>query len=42
MSNQKGKHLLDEVREIMRLKKYSIHTERSYCDWIKRFIVDIT
>lgn len=23
----------------MRLKHYSIHTERAYCDWIKRFIL---
>lgn len=22
----------------MRVKHYSIHTERSYCDWIKRFV----
>jgi len=33
--NQK---LMDEVHEVMRLKHYSIHTERSYCDWIKRFV----
>ena len=31
--------LLAEVRNIMRLKHYSIHTENSYCDWIKRFIL---
>jgi site-specific recombinase XerD len=30
--------LLDQVREVMRLKHYSIHTERSYCDWIRRYI----
>jgi len=30
--------LLDQVREVMRLKHYSIRTERSYCDWIKRYI----
>ena len=29
---------MDEVRNVMRLHHYSIHTERSYCDWIKRFI----
>lgn len=38
MSIKKGKRLLDEVKDIMRLKHYSIHTERSYCDWIKRYI----
>jgi len=30
---------MDEMREVMRLHHYSIHTERSYCDWIKRFIL---
>ena len=30
--------LLDEVAEVMRLRHYSIHTERSYCDWIKRYV----
>jgi integron integrase len=30
--------LLDQCREVMRLKHYSIRTERSYCDWIKRYI----
>jgi len=29
--------ILDEVRDVMRLHHYSIHTERSYCDWIRRF-----
>ena len=38
MSIKKDKRLLDEVRDVMRLKHYSIHTERSYCDWIKRFV----
>ena len=28
--------LLDQVREVLRLKHYSIHTERSYCDWIRQ------
>jgi integrase len=30
--------LLDQVREVMRLKHYSLSTERSYCDWIRRHI----
>lgn len=30
--------LLDRVRNLMRLQHYSIHTERSYVDWIRRFI----
>ena len=32
------KEILEEVREVLRLKHYSIHTERAYSDWIKRFI----
>ena len=31
------KKILDEVRDVMRLRHYSIHTERSYCDLIRRF-----
>ena len=30
--------LLDQCREIMRLKHYSLRTERCYCDWIRRYI----
>jgi integron integrase len=32
------KKLLDQVRDVMRLKHYSLRTERTYCDWIERFI----
>lgn len=31
--------LLDAVRERIRFKHYSIRTERSYVDWIRRFIL---
>ena len=30
--------ILDQVRQVMRRHHYSLHTERSYIDWIKRFI----
>ena len=30
--------VLDQVRNVMRVHHYSIHTERSYIDWIKRYI----
>ncbi len=30
--------LLDEFHNVMRRRHYSIHTERSYADWIKRYI----
>lgn len=28
--------LLEQVREVLRLRHYSIRTEQSYCDWIRR------
>ncbi|MDQ7091720.1 MAG: hypothetical protein Q9M50_13980 [Methylococcales bacterium] len=31
--------ILDEVRNIIRVKHYSRHTESCYCDWIKHFIL---
>ena len=31
--------LLDQVRNAIRLKHYSIRTEQSYTDWIRRFIL---
>jgi len=30
--------LLDQVREVMRVKHYSIRTEQTYVQWIKRYI----
>ena len=38
MSSVKPPSLLEDVRRVMRLKHYSLHTERSYCDWIKQFV----
>ena len=29
--------LLDQVRDVLRRKHYSMRTEQSYVDWIKRF-----
>ncbi len=31
--------LLEQVRQSLRLRHYSIRTERAYVDWIKRFII---
>ena len=43
MAEQKSQpdsvRLLDQVREKIRLKHYSIRTEQTYVDWIKRFIL---
>ncbi len=29
--------LLDEMRRVMRRRRYSIRTENSYCGWVKRY-----
>ncbi len=31
--------LLDQVRDVIRKKHYSIQTEQAYVDWIRRFIL---
>ena len=31
--------LLDEIREVLRRKHYSLRTEEAYVDWVKRFIL---
>jgi integron integrase len=31
--------LLDQVRDVIRRKHFSLRTERTYCDWIRRFIL---
>jgi hypothetical protein len=33
------KKLLQQVSEVIRMKHYSIRTEHSYINWIKRFIL---
>lgn len=38
MSTVKDRKLLDDVRDVMRLGHYSIHTERTYCEWIRKFV----
>lgn len=35
----KSPKLLDQVRHQIRLRHYSIRTERSYLSWIKRYIL---
>ena len=39
MMETKPKKLLDQVRDALRLKHYSIRTENSYVDWIRRYIL---
>lgn len=35
---EKPKKLLDQVRAVLRLHHYALRTEKSYCDWIRRYI----
>ena len=37
--HDRPKRLLDQVREVMRVKHYSIRTEQAYIRWIKKFIL---
>ena len=39
MSITKNSKLMEQIHEIMRLNHYSIHTERTYCHWIRRFVL---
>ncbi len=31
--------LLEQVRQILRMRHYSLRTEEAYCQWIRRFIL---
>jgi site-specific recombinase XerD len=35
----KPRKLLDQVQDVMRVKHYSYRTEKSYVDWIRRYIL---
>jgi site-specific recombinase XerD len=35
----KPRKLLDQVRDVMRVKHYFYRTEKSYVDWIRRYIL---
>ncbi len=34
-----GRRLLDDVRDVIRIKHYSIRTEHAYLQWIRRYIL---
>src|SRR5688500_2723393 len=36
-SSQRPPRLMDEVRRVLRVNRYSIRTEQAYCGWIVRF-----
>ena len=37
--NEHKPRLLDRVRELLRVRHYSIRTEQAYLQWIRRFIL---
>src|SRR5207248_11218427 len=39
ISSARNPKLLDRVRDVLRRKHYRFRTERTYTDWIKRFII---
>ncbi len=39
MNTPPTRKLLDQVRDVLRLKHYSIRTEEAYVDWIRRFVL---
>jgi hypothetical protein len=30
--------LMDQVREVLRVKHYALRTEQAYCEWIRRYV----
>ena len=38
-TNANAPRLLNQVRDKIRLKHYSIRTEQAYTDWVKRFVL---
>jgi hypothetical protein len=36
---RKSPRLLEQVRELMRIRHYSLRTEQAYVQWIRRFIL---
>ena len=38
-ASQNKPKLLDQVRDVIRRKHFSIRTEQAYIDWIRRFIL---
>ena len=38
LNNMKNKTLLQEMREVLRRFGYAYSTEKTYCDWVTRFV----
>ncbi|MDM8552771.1 site-specific integrase [Desulfobacterales bacterium HSG2] len=39
MNTQPKKKLLDQVRDLIRSKQYSVQTEEAYVSWIRKYIL---
>jgi integron integrase len=39
VDTEKKLKLLDQLRQVIRTKHYSIRTEQAYCEWVRRFIL---
>jgi hypothetical protein len=39
MNSSRPRKLLDQVRDVLRVKHYSYRTEQTYVHWIRRFIL---
>lgn len=38
-ADEQPPRLLDEVRRVLRVKHYSLRTEKVYVDWVRRFVL---
>ena len=34
-----SRKILDDMRDVIRQRHYSIRTERNYCEWVERFVL---
>jgi len=36
--DSKSSRLLDQMRDLMRVRRYALRTEQAYCDWVRRYV----
>ena len=34
-----SRKILEQMKDVMRRRHYSIRTEHAYCDWVKRYVI---
>lgn len=37
-SDGQSPKLLDQMRGVLRLHRYALRTEKTYCDWVRRYV----